>query len=171
MFSTFFLATVIVLIISIATNIALAIYKSWLKRKFYLGCSHHLMQAAANAGSIAIVKRELYAALTWAYQHDLTSGNTSFSTSILFHEPRNDLSVWYDNINAIYNKLNRLHDDSSATEWHFMLETIRECVCASHYPCNIELFPHHKTIAWIEIASLIVATASVAATIVIASLV
>ncbi len=118
---------------------------------FKFECTQYLKRAA-DANSIELAKGELNKAISYAESHDLTEG----IVSILFHQPKNDVGYWYNNLKTAYAELEELPDDVTPLERTNVLMKLRETLTDQQddgievtVPNGISIYPHNRLyLAW-----------------------
>lgn len=124
---------------------------------FATNCSQHI-KMAADASTVDVAKLELFKAITYAEENNLTSG----VVSVFLHQPKNDVEYWYNNIKNAYKELEDIPDDASQLEKTNVLMKLRETLVDSNedgvkvtVPSGISIYPHNVFYFWFGIISMI----------------
>lgn len=119
------------------------------------------LKRAADANTVEIAKENLAKAIGYAEENNLTEG----IVSIFFHNPRNDIGFWYENMKACYEELEGLPEDATSLERTNMLMKLRESLVDTGestsvtVPNGISVYPNNVMYFWWGIISSILACA------------
>lgn len=80
------------------------------------------LKRAANANSTELAKEELFHALNYMEDNNLTTGYTS----VFYKTPDEDIGYWYRNIKTAWADINNLPENSSQMEQSNVLMKLRE---------------------------------------------
>ena len=113
-----FMALAVIATIASGSWATVRIVKS---EQFDKNCIQYIKRAA-DANSVELAKSELEKAISYAEENNLTEG----VVSIFFHQPKNDIGYWYQNITEIYEKLENFPEDATSLEGTNVLMNLRE---------------------------------------------
>ena len=149
--------------ITVLAVVATLAFGAWLTVRivkdvqFDLNCTQFLKRAA-NASTIDLAKEDLSKAISYAEKKHLTEG----VVSILFHQPKNDVGYWYQNMLQAYSELDNLSENASSLEKSNVLMRVREALTdqtdsgvSVTVPDGIEIYPHNVAYFWWMLISLI----------------
>ncbi len=118
--------------------------------QFDIHCGDYLKRAA-NSNTIELAHQNLKVAVSYAEQHNMTSGNTS----ALWETPQMDVGFWYKNLSASLGELEAVKPTASPLEKSNVLMKLRETLLDSDsggdqlaVPDGIDLFPHNALFLW-----------------------
>lgn len=118
--------------------------------QFDMNCTQYIKRAA-DASTIDFAKEELGKAISYAERNSLTEG----IVSIFFHQPKNDLGYWYNNMTEAYAELENLPEDATSLEKTNVLMKLRESLTDDKesgvsvtMPDGISIYPNNILFFW-----------------------
>lgn len=123
---------------------------------FSFECENYL-KLAADANTVEMAKPQLDKAVSYLENHNLTSG----IVSIIFHNPRNDVGFFYNNLKACQFELDKLPEDATQLEESNVLMKLRETLVDEGEstqvtcPSGIEIYPYNVAYFWWSIISVL----------------
>lgn len=100
-----FFALLTISVISFSSFVGTEIY---LATNFKKNCSQYI-EMAARSTTVELAKENLGKAISFAEEHNITSGNSS----LFVKYPGNDIGFWYKNLVETYSSLEKLGSDSA----------------------------------------------------------
>ncbi len=118
--------------------------------QFEINCTQYLKRAA-DANTVERAKEELEKAISYAEKNNLTEG----VVSIFFHQPKNDIGYWYQNMTETYDELENLPEDATSLEKTNVLMKLRETLTdetdsgvSVTIPNGISIYPRNVAYFW-----------------------
>lgn len=118
--------------------------------QFEINCTQYLKRAA-DANTVERAKEELKNAISYAEKNNLTEG----VVSIFFHQPKNDIGYWYQNMTETYDELENLPEDATSLEKTNVLMKLRETLTdetdsgvSVTIPDGISIYPRNVAYFW-----------------------
>lgn len=143
--------------------IAVIVFCAWMTVRviksvqFDMGCTQYIKRAA-DASNIETAKGELAKAISYAEKNNLNEG----VVSIFFHQPKNDVGYWYNNLKEAYSELESLSEDATSLEKTNVLMKLRETLTdeaetgiSVTIPQGISIYPNNVLFFWWGLISVI----------------
>lgn len=119
---------------------------------FQANCKDYLSMAA-DANSIVLAEKHLTTAIDYLEENNLTSGQAR----LFVRYPKNDISLWYENLKSAQYQLKDMIADGDYTELEQsnMLMKLRETLLDDDgtvtLPLAISLQPHGTLLLWLNV--------------------
>lgn len=122
---------------------------------FQQNCGSYL-KLAADANTVELAKERLSTAIKYLEDSNLTKGNTG----TIYNTPETDIKVWYDNLVASENELEKIKTDASQFEKTNVLMKLRETLLdhgekgdSITVPNFLHLYPNQASFFWTQVLS------------------
>ena len=144
----FFVILMVILCLAPFPNYIYSIAKSV---QFDANCKDYL-KLSADANSVVLAEKHLTTAINYLEENNITSGQARFFVAY----PKNDVSLWYDNLKTAQSQLQEMIEigDYAELEQSNMLMKLRETLLDENgivtTPMAIAFFPHGTLLLWIN---------------------
>ena len=119
--------------------------------QFGANCGDYL-KLSADANSVFLAEKHLTTAINYLEENNITSGSAKYFVSY----PKNDISLWYENLKTAQSQLQEMIEMGEYTELEQsnMLMKLRETLledsgCVT-IPLAISLHPHGTLLVWLN---------------------
>lgn len=144
----FFVILMVILCLAPFPNYIYSIAKSV---QFGANCKDYL-KLSADANSIVLAEKHLTTAINYLEENNITSGQAKLFVAY----PKNDISLWYDNLKTAQSQLQEMIELGEYTELEQsnMLMKLRETLLDENgtvtTPMAVAFYPHGTLLLWLN---------------------